>query len=336
MLGMFGWSICLTILCVKGGERHVWDVEKLGVDSLAPVQLLNWLSQVFGILGIAAGKISVSALLLTMLRLTDLRWHCIYLWIVTIVLTSAIAVSCSFLTMLQCSPPAALWDPKIQGKCIDSRVMSGYGIFTGADTEQLSTPLQMGASQFFLPPLFSLANSPIKKLQLTIVFGLNILTCICSGIKTQYLAQLANRTDFTWATFDIFAWVTVEFFLMIVCGTIPTLHGLLIAIQSTTEALKDACSCGTRGVSTGNTGDEGLGIEQKDMARCDEQVTIGKMATQNLGGTMRRVTGPQNTCFKTSKSAVQVRKLVKRQGWSCDHWTTIKSCTIGRGYSSAL
>ncbi|KAL2277757.1 hypothetical protein FJTKL_15195 [Diaporthe vaccinii] len=132
MLGMFGWSICLTILCVKGGERHVWDVEKLGVDSLAPVQLLNWLSQVFGILGIAAGKISVSALLLTMLRLTDLRWHCIYLWIVTIVLTSAIAVSCSFLTMLQCSPPAALWDPKIQGKCIDSRVMSGYGIFTGA------------------------------------------------------------------------------------------------------------------------------------------------------------------------------------------------------------
>jgi hypothetical protein len=48
-------------------------------------------------------------------------------------------------------------------------------------------------------------------------------TSISSGIKTSYLSQLANRTDFTWATFDIFAWVTVEFFLLIICGTIPTL-----------------------------------------------------------------------------------------------------------------
>ncbi|KAK7718337.1 hypothetical protein SLS64_002286 [Diaporthe eres] len=276
---MFGWSICLTILCVKGGERHVWDVEKLGVDNLAQVQLLNWLSQVFGILGIAAGKVSVSALLLTMLRLTDLRWHRIYLWIVTIGLTSAIAVSCSFLTMLQCSPPAALWDPRIQGKCIDSRVMSGYGIFTGAFNTFADGSLAILPTTVIL----SLANSPIKKLQLTIVFGLNILTCICSGIKTQYLAQLANRTDFTWATFDIFAWVTVEFFLMIVCGTILTLHGLLIAIQSTTEVLKDTCSCGTWGNSNGNTGDGGLRIEQKDVARCDEQVTIGRMATRKPG-----------------------------------------------------
>ena len=52
-------------------------------------------------------------------------------------------------------------------------------------------------------------------------------TCICSGIKTSYLSQLGNRTDFTWATYDIFAWVTAEFFLVIVCGSIPTLRPLL-------------------------------------------------------------------------------------------------------------
>jgi hypothetical protein len=125
-----------------------------------------------------------------------------------------------------------------------------------------------------------LANSPTKKLQLIIVFGLNILTCICSGIKTQYLAQLANRADFTWATFDIFAWVTVEFFLMIVCGTIPTLHSLLIAIQSTTEALKNAFSRGIRGDLSDSLGDEDLGIEKRDVARGNEQVTIGRLATR--------------------------------------------------------
>lgn len=41
------------------------------------------------------------------------------------------------------------------------------------------------------------------------------------------LSELANRADFTWATYDIFAWVTAEFFLVIVCGSIPTLRPLI-------------------------------------------------------------------------------------------------------------
>jgi hypothetical protein len=84
-----------------------------------------------------------------------------------------------------------------------------------------------------------------EKATLSIVFALNILyaepalsqskqvansdcrTAICSGIKTSYLSQLANRSDFTWATYDIFAWVTAEFFLITVCGSIPTLKPIL-------------------------------------------------------------------------------------------------------------
>lgn len=72
----------------------------------------------------------------------------------------------------------------------------------------------------------------LQRIQLCIVFGLNILTSICSGIKTQYLAELGNRTDQTWATYDIFAWVTAELFLLVVCGTVPTLYPLLRGIQS--------------------------------------------------------------------------------------------------------
>ena len=74
---------------------------------------------------------------------------------------------------------------------------------------------------------WQLNNTRTEKIQLTIVFGLNILTSICSGIKTQYLAALGDRKDQTWATYDIFVWVTGELFLMIVCGTIPTLHTVL-------------------------------------------------------------------------------------------------------------
>jgi hypothetical protein len=70
------------------------------------------------------------------------------------------------------------------------------------------------------------------------VFGLNILISLCSGIKTQYLAKLSNQTDQTWATYDIFAWVTAELFLMIVCGTGLPLYPLLYTVQSVASAIE--------------------------------------------------------------------------------------------------
>ena len=130
-LCFLGWSITLTLYANRGGLQHIWDVGKTGPDNVATVLLLNWLSQPFGIVGVAAGKISVSALLLGIIRLTELRWHRLYLWTVPIVLAALVAVSCSVLTFAQCSPANALWDHRVQGKCLDPKVMAGYGTFTG-------------------------------------------------------------------------------------------------------------------------------------------------------------------------------------------------------------
>lgn len=48
-----------------------------------------------------------------------------------------------------------------------------------------------------------------------------------SAIKTSELSQLANREDFTWATYNIFTWNTAELFLIIFCGTLPTLKPIM-------------------------------------------------------------------------------------------------------------
>ncbi|KAJ4337303.1 hypothetical protein N0V87_004803 [Didymella glomerata] len=162
------------------------------------------------------------------MRDTGWTWQRIYLWTVTIIITSCVAISCSLLTFMQCHPPQRLWDPRIEGTCIDPKVMAGYGIFTGsfftfADASLAVIPLTI---------FWKLRISRLQRIQLFIVFGLNILTSICSGIKTQYLAELGNRRDQTWATYDIFAWVTAELFLLVVCGTVPTLYPLLRGIQS--------------------------------------------------------------------------------------------------------
>ena len=80
---------------------------------------------------------------------------------------------------------------------------------------------------------WKLKLSLTRKVQLSIVFGLNILTSVCSGIKTQYLRVLHDRDDFTWGMYDIFVWVTGELFLMVFCGTVPTLGPTLGWIQRT-------------------------------------------------------------------------------------------------------
>lgn len=88
------------------------------------------------------------------------------------------------------------------------------------------------------------------------------MTSICSGIKTQYLAELGNRTDQTWATYDIFAWVTAELFLLVVCGTVPTLYPLLRGIQSLLVSIKSKVLRSAEDQSPSRESDEVLTIGQ--------------------------------------------------------------------------
>ncbi|OAA52987.1 integral membrane protein [Cordyceps fumosorosea ARSEF 2679] len=223
---MFGWGDIFMIFTMTGP------------DNVADVLFLSWLSQVFGIMGVAAGKISVAALLLAIIPLTELRWQRVFLWIVPVTLASLVAIACSTLTFAQCAPAAALWDQGVEGECIDPHVMSSFGTFTGAFNTFTDGSLAIISATIF----WQLNNTTTEKTQLTIVFGLNILTSICSGIKTQYLAELANRTNQTWATYDIFVWVSGELFFMIVCGGIPTLHTLLAWFHSAAKRVTASSS----------------------------------------------------------------------------------------------
>ncbi|CAN9395515.1 hypothetical protein CC77DRAFT_1062215 [Alternaria alternata] len=255
-----GWSVVLTLYANRGGCQHIWDVEKRGMDNLTRAILLNWTSQIFGIVGVASGKISISALLLNIMRDMGWTWQRIYLWSVTIIFTSLVAISCSLLTFLQCRPPQRLWDPRIDGTCLDPKVMAAYGIFTGSFYTFADASLAMIPLTVF----WKLRISVLQRIQLCIVFGLNILTSVCSGIKTRHLSQLGNRTDLTWATYDIFVWVTAELFLLVVCGTVPTLYPLLRWIQSLCVVIRRKVL--PRSVSN-----------EDPLRQSDEVLTIGKI-----------------------------------------------------------
>ncbi|PHH92082.1 hypothetical protein CDD83_9018 [Cordyceps sp. RAO-2017] len=218
-----GWSIILTLTVHRGGLQRMQDVAKMGPDGEAAVLFLHWLCLPFGTVGVAAGNISVAALLLSTIKLTELRWQRLFLWAVPIILGAVLAVACSILMFAQCSPTEALWDARIQGECLDPKVVGDFGTFTAAFNAFAAASLAVIPATIF----WQLNNSTREKVQLTTVFGLNILTSVCAAIKTGYLVELDNRADQTWATYDIFVWATCEQFLMIVCGSVPTLHVVL-------------------------------------------------------------------------------------------------------------
>lgn len=100
---------------------------------------------------------------------------------------------------------------------------------------------------------WDLRTNRYEQVQLSIVFALNILTSLCSGIKTPLLKGLADREDITWATFEIFAWVTAELFFMIICGTLPALHPVLTLIRAAGQWLSDRLYRGAP-VQSGHSG----------------------------------------------------------------------------------
>ncbi|KAK5995352.1 hypothetical protein PT974_03756 [Cladobotryum mycophilum] len=235
-----GWSVILTVYEKRGGLEHMVDLEQTGPDNVAMVMFLNWLSQVFGILGVAAGKISVAALLLSIIRLTELelRWQKVLLWVVPVFLAGAIAIAWSTLTFAQCSPARSLWDERIIGHCIKPKVMWSFGTFTGAFNTFADASLAIVPATV----IYQLRNTTTEKIQLALVIGLGILTTICSGIKTKYLAALSNRTDRSWAYYDISAWVTGEFFLLIICSSVPALPIVLSWSLATAGSIKSVAS----------------------------------------------------------------------------------------------
>ncbi|KAL5360568.1 hypothetical protein BJX96DRAFT_184618 [Aspergillus floccosus] len=171
LLCFYGWSISLTILSIDGGQRHFEDLRPLGEDVVSRVSLIHWTGQVFGILGLGAGKISIAALLLGILGNTRWFWHKTYLWTFCIVLVILTSIACAILTMTQCHPAAALWDSRVKGECIDPKIMADYAIFTGSYNTFVDASLSLVPSSIF----FRLQMTRLEKVQLSIVFALNIL-----------------------------------------------------------------------------------------------------------------------------------------------------------------
>ncbi|KAI1140005.1 hypothetical protein F5Y05DRAFT_376844 [Hypoxylon sp. FL0543] len=230
----FGWDdtfmvttwilfACLTVIVgfigANGGTRHVYYLREKEVEY---VLKLNYIAQPFGIVSVGTGKIAVGLTILRILGSTS-KWRRRCLWALMI-FTGVITVATAVFTFTQCRIPAALWQPSLRAaaSCYDPSIQSNFSIFSASWNSAIDFLLALLPWSF----IWGLHLSVRKRIGLTLLLGCGMLSGVFSAIKAAQLVSLAARSDLTWATYQLFAWVSAEIFVIILCGSVPTLKPL--------------------------------------------------------------------------------------------------------------
>ena len=184
------------------------------------------------------GKLSVIFLILRLMGNIS-RWRKWMLYSVAIFFP-IVAVLNVILTFVQCNPPHALWEPQTKDvKCWNPNVQIDFLVVaSGKHFDQVVLVRQANQvlgysalSDYFLalvPATFiwHLQMSLQKKITLCILLGLGLVGGTAAIVKTIQIRDLIQREDITWFAFTVYIWASIEVFLNIICGSIPTLSPL--------------------------------------------------------------------------------------------------------------
>lgn len=203
----------------NGGTRHVYYLEQYQMQY---VLKLNYIAQPFGIVAVGTGKIAVGFTILRVLGSTSKYMKRSLIALMT--LTGIITIVTAIFTFTQCEVPAALWEPSIRSTtfCYDPSIQSNFSIFSASWNAAVDFVLALSPASF----IWRLHLTVRKRVGLIMLLGCGMLSGVCAAFKTAQLVSLAARSDLTWETFNLFAWVSAEIFVIILCGSVPTLKPL--------------------------------------------------------------------------------------------------------------
>lgn len=98
----------------QGGARHLFFLRP---EELFLVLKYNFISQPFGAMAVAFGKISVGLLILRIMG-PNTFWHKWFIYVNLFIYMIITIISCVFI-FTQCTPAKGLWDPSLNAKCWD-------------------------------------------------------------------------------------------------------------------------------------------------------------------------------------------------------------------------
>ena len=194
--------------------RHIYCLPREQIPLV-----LKWsiISQIFNIIGIGLAKISVCLCVLRIIGRT--RKHlATFLWVV-IAFCAASHFTQVMLFLVQCRPMAAIWNPRVPGKCFSPHItyLVGY-IGFGLDA---FTDLICAAIPIFI--LRGLQMNERTKVALCVLIGLGSLTAGCAIAKAITLKNVFAN-DYTWALWKPAVCTIVEHLSSMTLVSLPALR----------------------------------------------------------------------------------------------------------------
>ncbi|OTA83407.1 hypothetical protein M434DRAFT_36772 [Hypoxylon sp. CO27-5] len=167
------------------------------------------------------GKIAIGITILRIIGNTS-KWE---RWTVKLVITMTVITSIVdiFLALFRCGDPRATWDYSLaaKAKCIDQNATDDYNIFT--NTWQVLCDFCFSIIPMYV--VWRLRMPLRRKLFLIAALGLTLVTGACAIAKAVY-AGIIDVTDITGGLYNTLVWFGVEAMLIVVCGSVPSLHPL--------------------------------------------------------------------------------------------------------------
>ncbi|KAK1775937.1 hypothetical protein QBC45DRAFT_444765 [Copromyces sp. CBS 386.78] len=210
---LIGYTICSSIAAHYGFGQDMWDIP---LESLPGAIMWEAIGQCFAVIGMALAKWSLG---LFLLRLVNQTWHRVSIWLVMGALMCA-SVSVCFVFMLQCSPPAYLWDRSIPG---------GHCDLNATPVSLTLTILCIIADFFFaLMPwifLWKLNMNQREKMIIAISMSLGVIAGAC-GIKRTIEVPNLSTNNYSRDTVGLIVWSSAEIAITMICIGIPVCRPL--------------------------------------------------------------------------------------------------------------
>ncbi|KAK4031322.1 hypothetical protein C8A01DRAFT_21439 [Parachaetomium inaequale] len=210
---------CLLTVSVRWGlGRHIGTLSEEQVMHAAKFFILfeGW-----SVASTAFGRISFSVYLLQIVVINRMRKFLLYSFIAGQAIVNGLTI---ILIYVQCgTQPAAMWDPSIEADCWSPRVQRDFGFFQCSYNSLTDLFLTI----FPIIIVWNLQLSWYKKLGISVLLGVSVVTFIESVIKGYSIKVLGEGVDVTWNIVPFLIWAVSEGFIIIIAASVPSLCPLV-------------------------------------------------------------------------------------------------------------
>lgn len=220
-VGIITWDAMLIVVSADGFSRHMWNVRFADVPHFS---YMSYLAEITNAPTMFAAKASILFQFRRLFCPGQIRDSTFWMIHTLLFMCAAYYISAIFTFTFQCTPREKPWTPFLEGHCINvaAAIVAQGAINLFFDIGILITPLWA---------IWRLQLPLKRKLGISAVFGVGILTCSIATAGVVFRVPLLRNPDLTWIITKVGIWTMIEYCGTILVGCMPSFPRFFMHIQ---------------------------------------------------------------------------------------------------------